>query len=118
MTKEYLQFENLEIWKQARALVRDVFTITKGLSDRDYNSQIRRASLSIMNNVAEGHESGSAKSFARYLKIAKGSCGEVRSLLYAGFDVKYLSSKAFDQNHVRTMELSRMLAGFIKHLRK
>ncbi len=108
----------MEIWKQSRELVKNVFNFTKGLSDRDFNSQIRRATLSIMNNVAEGHESGSAKTFVRYLKIAKGSCGEVRSLLYAGLDVKYISSATFDQNYERTLEISRMIAGFVKRLQR
>lgn len=118
MKKEYLQFEKMEIWKQSRELVKHIFGFTKGLSDRDFNSQIHRAALSIMNNVAEGHESGSAKAFARYLKIAKGSCGEVRSLLYAGLDVKYISSPTFDQGYERTLEISRMIAGFIKRLQR
>lgn len=117
MNKEYLQFEKLETWKKARELVSGLFDITRGLSDRDFNSQIRRAALSIMNNIAEGHESGSPRSFIRYLKIAKGSCGEVRSMLYAGFDVKYISQIRFQENHERTLDIYRMISGLIKSLK-
>lgn len=85
MTEEVKGFENLEAWKVARELTNRIYELTKeGLISRDYGfvDQIRRASISVMNNLAEGHERGSSKDFVKFLFIARGSAGEVRSMLY------------------------------------
>ena len=78
-------FEDLRIWQEARGLVKEIYSIF-GVSrpaEKDYSfrDQVQRASVSIMNNIAEGFERNSDAEFARFLIIAKGSCGEVRSLL-------------------------------------
>lgn len=85
------RFEELRIWQDARGLVRDVYSFTSELKDYAYNDQIRRAAISIMNNIAEGADSGSDALFFRYLNIAKGSCGEVKSMLYLAEDLGYCS---------------------------
>jgi four helix bundle protein len=112
-----LHFEKLVVWQKSRELVKYVFSVTKGLSDRDFKSQLQRATLSIMNNIAEGHESGSAKSFGRYLKIAKGSSGEVRSLFYAGLDLKYISFGRHREGLERSSEISKMISGLVRSLK-
>ena len=76
------RFEELRVWQDARILVRDVYTLTEPLKDWSFKDQIRRAAVSVMNNIAEGSESGSDANFTKFLNIAKGSCGEVRSMLY------------------------------------
>ncbi len=63
-------------------MVRDIYTLTEPLRDWGFKDQIRRAAVSVMNNIAEGSESGSDANFSKFLNIAKGSCGEVRSMLY------------------------------------
>jgi len=83
------RFEDLEAWQIARELTNQIYTITKKESiRRDYGfvDQIRRAVISIMNNIAEGFERGSNKDFVKFLFIARGSAGEVLSMLYVGLD--------------------------------
>ena len=83
MTVRY--FEELEIWKEARRLIREIYRITKTSKfSRDFGlaEQIRRAAISIMSNIAEGFERGGNQEFMQFLYIAKGSCGEVRSQVY------------------------------------
>ena len=76
------RFEELRVWKDARLLVKDIYTITEPLKDWSFKDQIRRAAVSVMNNIAEGSESGTDANFVKFLNIAKGSCAEVRSMLY------------------------------------
>ena len=88
------RFEDLEAWQISRELTNQIYTITRKESiRRDYSfvDQIRRATISIMNNIAEGFERGSNKDFAKFLFIARGSAGEVRSMLYVGLDQGYLT---------------------------
>lgn len=75
-------FEELRVWQDARVLVNDIYKMISNCKDYGFKDQIQRASVSIMNNIAEGSEAGSDALFIRYLKIAKASCGEVRSMLY------------------------------------
>jgi four helix bundle protein len=86
-------FESLRVWHDARELVRLIYSHTKRggfAADFSFRDQIRRAALSVMSNIAEGHERGGTREFAHFLSIAKGSCGEVRSQLYAAEDVGYI----------------------------
>jgi four helix bundle protein len=89
-------FESLRVWHDARQLVRAIYSLTKQsgfASDFSFKDQIRRAALSVMSNIAEGHERGGTREFLHFLTIAKGSCGEVRSQLYAAEDVGYIDAK-------------------------
>ncbi len=76
------RFEELRVWQDSRRLVGDIYALTEPIKDWGFKDQIRRASVSVMNNIAEGSESGSDSNFVKFLNIAKGSCGEVRSMLY------------------------------------
>ena len=82
-------FENLRIWIEARAFVVEIYSLMKDNRDFGFKDQIQRASVSIMNNIAEGSESGSDRTYIRYLNISKGSCSEVKSMLYLCEDMKY-----------------------------
>ena len=88
-------FEELEIWKEARKLTRAIYQLTKREKfSRDFSlrDQIQRAVVSIMSNIAEGFERDGNQEFVQFLYVAKASCGEVRSQLYVAFD-QDISSK-------------------------
>lgn len=92
------RFEELEAWKLARALTNDIYDATLvGEFNRDFSlrDQIRRASISIVSNIAEGYERDGDKEFVQFLYIAKGSCGEVRAQLYLAYDRNYLTREQF-----------------------
>jgi four helix bundle protein len=108
------RFEDLIAWQKARLLTKAIYAVTrKGLFARDYGlrDQIRRAAVSIMSNVAEGFEKGTAAEFHNYLRIAKGSCAEVRSQLYVAFDAEYLAEEIFAQLLGQAEEVARVLGG-------
>ena len=74
-------FEELEVWKEARQLTREVYRLTsdsKFSKDFGLSNQIQRAAVSIMSNIAEGFERGGNPEFIQFLYVAKGSCGETR----------------------------------------
>jgi four helix bundle protein len=115
------RFEDLISWQKARELNRLVYKISaNGTFAKDFGlrDQIRRASISIMSNIAEGFERGGDKEFAQFLSNAKGSCGEVRCQLYAALDEKYLRETEFKQLSERSLEVSRLISGFMAYLRR
>ena len=81
--------ENMYIWRQSRIVVKQIYQIFSDNKDFGFKDQIQRAAVSIMNNIAEGSESGSDAKFVNYLNTAKGSCSEVRSMLYLCEDLNY-----------------------------
>jgi four helix bundle protein len=114
------RFEELSVWRKARALTKIVYELTnsKGfVRDLPLRDQMRRASVSTMSNVAEGYERSSDRELARFLAIARGSCGELRSQLYVARDQGYLETAAFRRTHDLAVELSRMLRGFEEAVR-
>ena len=115
------RFEDLEAWQIARELTNQTYTITKNESickDFVFVDQIRRAAISTMNNIAEGFERGSNKDFAKFIFIARGSAGEVRSMLYVALDQGYLTGGTFKQCHELCVRCSQLCWGLIKHLKK
>jgi four helix bundle protein len=115
------RFEDLEVWKAARQLVNKTYTITRGrrfAADLALADQMRRASVSVMSNTAEGFERGSDAEFARFLYMAKGSCGELRSHLYVALDQTILDQGEFDVTSELAQSVSRQLSGFIKYLKE
>ena len=113
------QFEDIGAWQEARALVRDLYATTGiGHFAQDFGlrDQIRRAAVSIMSNIAEGFERGSDKDFARFLFMAKGSAGEVRSQLYVASDLGYLEPQQTSEIMDKAQSVSRQISGFIKYL--
>ncbi|MCF7807518.1 MAG: four helix bundle protein [Candidatus Marinimicrobia bacterium] len=115
------RFEELRIWIEARALVNEVYsgleTSDKGSKDWGFRSQIQQAAISIMNNIAEGFERNSDKDFARFLDMAKASCGEVRSMLYLAEDQQYLESRMASELRTKSEHISKGIATLAKHLR-
>ena len=114
------RLEDIKAWQYGRELTNKVYAVTKKPGfNRDYGlvDQIRRAAVSTMNNIAEGYERGSNKDFVRFLFIARGSAGEVRSLLYVALDQGYIADDEFEDICHSCVEVSKTLWGFIKSLR-
>jgi four helix bundle protein len=108
------RFEELVAWQKARALTATVYRLTEtGKIARDYGlrDQIRRSSVSIMANVAEGFERGKSGEFHQFLSTAKASCAEVRSHLYVALDAGYLQQGEFDQLLAQAQEVGRIIGG-------
>lgn len=111
------KFEDLEVWKLSRKNVNAIYDLSnKNAFSKDFalHDQIRRSSLGILSNIAEGFESGSDKQFARYLKIAKGSAGECRAQIYVALDQNYISKNEFGNLKkeliIRSKKLSRLIS--------
>jgi four helix bundle protein len=114
-------FEDLEIWKDARALTREIYQLTKDLKfSKDFalRDQIRRAAVSIMSNIAEGFERAGNQEFIHFLYVAKASCGEVRSQLYVALDQSYVTSKDCDDASRSFRRLSIMISNLIDYLKR
>jgi len=108
------RFEDLIAWQKARVFTKSIYQATKQSpfrEDKGLCSQIQRAAVSIMSNIAEGYERSSKQEFHRYLSIAKASCAEVRSQLYIAFDLGYISSIDFRQLLAQSEELGKIVGG-------
>ena len=114
-------FEDLEIWKEARRLTGEIYRLTKESKlskDFDLSRQIQSAAVSIMSNIAEGFERGGNQEFTQFLYIAKGSCGEVRSQLYVALDQSYATQKTCEELTKSFRRLSIMISNFIAYLKR
>ena len=114
------RFEDLVIWQQARKLSKEVYEITKS-GDFRYDSrfvqQIRAASGSIMDNIAEGFERDGNKEFIQFLYVAKGSCGEVRSQIYRAYDAQCINEETFTRMLNESLSINKGILNFIKSLK-
>src|SRR4030066_43172 len=90
------RFEDIVAWQKAKDLTLTIYKVFKDNKDFGFRDQIQQASVSIMNNISEGFERKGNKEYARFLYIAKGSAGEVRSMLYLAKDLDYVESEEFD----------------------
>ena len=112
--KRVEKFEDLIAWQKARYLAQIVYRITR---ERDFArdiglaGQIQRAAVSIMANIAEGFERIRSGEFHQFLSVAKGSCAEVRSHLYAAHDAGYLSQSRFAELLIQAEEVGHILGG-------
>ncbi len=111
------RFEDLWIWQQARELVKEVYSDFKDVRDYGFRDQVQRAGVSIMNNIAEGFERKSNAELARFLDIAKGSCGEVRSLYYTAEDLNYLDAENACERRLLTKKIAAGIASLSKNVR-
>lgn len=110
------KFEDIIAWQKAKELTLLIYAVFKDSKDFGFRDQMQRASVSIMNNIAEGFERRGDKEFKHFLFIAKGSCGEVRSMLYLALSLGYMDKKQYEEHHSLSVEISRLLSGFIKTL--
>jgi len=117
----YQRFEDLPVWKLAKELAVKIYQITKDEKfRRDFSlvDQIRRASISVSSNIAEGFERGSKKEFIKFLYIAKGSLGELRSQSQIAFELGYINKEKLNTLLTQSYDLSNQLGAFIASIKK
>ncbi len=115
------KFEDLEIWKEAVKLGVTVYKLTnKAPLSIDFSAkdQLRRAAISVSNNIAEGFEYNNNKVFVKFLMYSKGSAGEVRSQLFVLKEAEVISQKVFEPIYNDLLKLSKGIEGFRKYLKK
>jgi four helix bundle protein len=110
------RFEDIASWKKAREVTERLYHSLQNCRDYGFKDQIQRASVSIMNNIAEGFERHGDTEFKHFLYISKGSCGEVRSMLYLACDLGYVEKDTSKKLLIDVEEISRMISGLIKTL--
>ncbi len=116
---KFKSFEEINSWQKSRIFNKRIYQITENVNfkkDFDFVRQIRRASLSISSNIAEGFERNTDKEFIYFLFVVKASAGEVRSQLYLAIDLNYISSLEFTELLELITEIGKLLSGFIKYL--
>ncbi|MCD9188744.1 MAG: four helix bundle protein [Pyrinomonadaceae bacterium] len=117
---KFNKFEEIQAWQKAKDLTLLIYKITseeKFAKDFGLRDQIRRASVSIMANIAEGHGRRTNTEFANFLNIARGSAAEVQSHLHIAFGLSYINQKEFDELYQILTEISRMTLSLAQYLR-
>ena len=112
-------FEEINSWKKSRIFNKRIYEITNGeefKKDFDLVRQIRRASISISSNIAEGFERNTDKEVIYFLYVAKASSAEVRSQLYLALDLNHITKIEFDELFENVSDISKLISGFIKYL--
>ncbi len=113
-------FEELNVYQRAKELVNQVYVYTRKKpfsSDFGLVDQVRRSSVSIVSNIAEGFERGTRPDFIRFLFIAKGSCGELRAQLEIARDQQYISEADYVGLRTKALDVSGMISNFIARLK-
>lgn len=110
------RFEGLRVWQQSRAFVNSIYDIMEEVRDYGFRDQIQRAAVSIMNNIAEGSESGSDAKFVNFLQISRGSCSEVRSMLYLCLDRNMIKQETFNKLKSEAISISNQLYRLIESI--
>ena len=114
------KFEDLKVWQKARQVNLEIYKLSNKESfskDFGLRDQIRRASVSVLSNIAEGFERNGNKEFLQFLSIAKASSAEVRSQLYIAKDLEYITEIEFNNTVNALLQVSKMLNGLISYLK-
>lgn len=116
----FKRFEDINAWKKARLLTKEIYLISSnGEFARDFElrSQLRRSSVSIMANIAEGQGRRTDKDFANFLNMSLGSVSESKSHIYLALDLNYVDQTQFEDLYEKPDELGRMIFSLSAHLR-
>ncbi|MBI1743239.1 four helix bundle protein [Candidatus Acetothermia bacterium] len=115
------KFEEIKAWQEARSLTSLVYNATQQAGfkrDLGLASQIQRAAVSVMANIAEGFETQQRRRFVNFLRIANASVAEVKSHLYVGLDQGYMNKSDFDKIYSQAQTVGKLIGGFIAYLQK
>ncbi len=114
------RFEDIDAWRGARELVQRLYQVSEQgefVKDFGLRDQIRRASVSVMANIAEGFDSHSDGEFIHFLIYARRSASEVQSHLYVALDQRYVTREEFDKLYDGAVQVKNLISGFIRYLR-
>ena len=114
------KLEDIISWQKARELTNKIYRITKdGMFSKDFGlrDQVRRASVSVASNIAEGFGRGGNREFVQFLSSAKGSLYELRTQLYIANDLKYITDENFKTLNAEIDNIARLISGFINYLK-
>lgn len=114
------RFKDLEIWKLSRILCTEIYSITSKFPDSEkfgLANQLRRASVSVPSNIAEGSSRNSNKDFSRFLDFAIGSMYEMQTQLLIAFDLSYINSKEQEELNVKLEKIIKMTSSFKSKLK-
>lgn len=119
--KKQASFEDFQVYKDSISIFVKMFSLLQrenmkkefGLSD-----QLKRATLSISNNIAEGFERETDKELIRFLYFSKGSAGEVRNILNVLKEINYIEEREHIELRMQVLDISKQLSNFIKHVVK
>ena len=117
----FKKFEEIEAWQRARQLTKRIYGLSRSgefAKDFGLKDQIRRASVSIMSNIAEGHDRSGTGEVVQFLATAKGSAAEVKSQLYVALDQEYIKENAFAETFGLATETANMIGGLMNYLRR
>ena len=115
-----IRFEDIKAWQKSRLLTKEIYVVTKSSSfenDFDLIRQMRRCSVSVMANIAEGFERKREKQFAHFLDISMGSLAELKSHLYICLDLEYITNIAFNKFENQIEEIGKMINALRKYLK-
>jgi four helix bundle protein len=113
-----MNFEKLEVWRRATRLSANIYRETETLKDFGYRNQLTRSRLSVPSNIAEGMTRTSDREKIRFLEISRSSLAEARTQIYIGSQIGYLPKETADQWLNETREISAMLTGLMKSIKK
>ena len=117
----FKKFEEINAWQKARQLTKRIYALSRSgefAKDFGLKDQIRRASVSIMSNIAEGHDRSGTGEFVHFLAIAKGSAAEVKSQLYVALDQEYINGRTLTETIGLADETASMIGGLMNYLRR
>ncbi len=118
---KFESFEEIISWQKSRLLNKRIYEITskeKFKTDFELIKQLRRASISITSNIAEGFERNTDKEFIYFLYVAKASSAEIRSQLYLALDLEYITIREHEELFSEVSEITKLISGLIKYLDK
>jgi four helix bundle protein len=117
----YKTYNDLDVWKESRKLVNQIYTITKEFpKDELYGltSQIRRCAVSIPSNIAEGCGRNHTKDSIQFFYISRGSLFELETQIYIAFDQNYINEELLNNSIENITTCKKLLNGFINYYQK
>jgi len=121
MTKEYKKYIELDVWKNARELVKVIYDLTKKFpKDETFGlmNQLRRCSVSVPSNIAEGCGRQHSKDSIQFFYVARGSLYELETQLYLSLDLNYISEDEVKICLDKVEVSQKLLSGFINYFKK